>query len=139
MSDDYSYLPEHLREVARQADENERARRATEAKPASPTPTKHRLVSRDGVATAGEMQAFIDEATRRHFEKHGAPQVTVEALVYSLRTHGAKALVDERNQQRLAELSEQQLVDIIKRLHRLQATYPAVTDDVIKRVMECAS
>jgi hypothetical protein len=58
-----------------------------------------------------------------HFDRtrraHGAPQRTVEALMYSLRSHGTKALQQLAVQRRLSELSEDQIIDVGNRLQRL--------------------
>jgi len=50
-----------------------------------------------------------------------APQPTVEALMYSLRERGTKALDEAPTKRRLSELSEQQLHEICGRLQRLKA------------------
>jgi hypothetical protein len=49
-----------------------------------------------------------------------APQPTVEALMYSLRERGTKALEEATTKRRLSELSDQQLVEVGHRLQRLR-------------------
>jgi hypothetical protein len=49
-----------------------------------------------------------------------ALEVTVEALVYSLRTRGTKALNESDTKRRLAELDDQQVIEVGNRLQRLR-------------------
>jgi hypothetical protein len=51
---------------------------------------------------------------------HGAPQPTVEALMFSLRERGVKALEEAPTKRRLSELSEEQLHEVCGRLQRLK-------------------
>jgi hypothetical protein len=55
--------------------------------------------------------------------KRLAPQVTVEALMFSLRSGGA-ALASEEVRERLAHMSETQLHEICTRLHNLTIARP---------------
>jgi hypothetical protein len=50
----------------------------------------------------------------------GAPQPTVEALMFSLRERGTKALEEANTKRRLSELSEEQLHEVCGRLQRLK-------------------
>jgi hypothetical protein len=50
----------------------------------------------------------------------GAPQPTVEALMYSLRERGTKALEETDTKLRLSDLSERQVVEVGNRLQRLK-------------------
>ena len=50
----------------------------------------------------------------------GAPQPTVEALMYSLRERGTKALEETPTKRRLGDLSEHQLHEVCGRLQRLK-------------------
>jgi len=50
----------------------------------------------------------------------GAPQPTVEALMYSLRERGIKALEEQATKRRLSELSEEQLHEVCGRLQRFK-------------------
>jgi cytochrome c553 len=59
-------------------------------------------------------------APARHFDI-GAPQQTVEALMYSLRSRGAKALEESATKRRLSELSDDQVIEVGDRLQRLRA------------------
>ena len=65
------------------------------------------------------------EALMAHFEGarrvHGAPQMTVEALMFAMRS-GAKALSESSNRRRLKELSEAQLHEVCARLQKLSRT-----------------
>ena len=64
------------------------------------------------------------EALMAHFERarrgHGAPQTTVEALMFAMRS-GAKALSEPSNQRRLKELSEAQLHEVCARLQKFKS------------------
>jgi hypothetical protein len=51
---------------------------------------------------------------------HGVPQPTVEALMYSLRERGTKALEETNTKRRLLDLSEQQVIDVGNRLQQLK-------------------
>jgi hypothetical protein len=63
------------------------------------------------------------EAVMAHFEgarrRYGAPQTSVEALLFSMRT-GGLALTDFSNLQRLKQLSETQLLEVCARLQRFK-------------------
>ena len=64
------------------------------------------------------------EALMAHFEGarrgHGAPQTTVEALMFAMRS-GAKALSESSNRRRLKELSEVQLHEVCARLQKFKS------------------
>jgi hypothetical protein len=62
------------------------------------------------------LMAHFDRARRRH----GAPQRTVEALMFSLRSRGTKALEEAATKRRISELAEQQLHEVCGRLQRLK-------------------
>jgi hypothetical protein len=62
----------------------------------------------------------INHAARKRY--NSAPQPTVEALMYSLRSRGTKALEELATKRRLPELGEQQLHEICGRLQRLKPT-----------------
>lgn len=64
-------------------------------------------------------------------EARGATEVTVEALMYSLRSRGAAALTEPDTQRRLSELSPDQLKEVIERLERLRPKYSAITDNLL--------
>jgi hypothetical protein len=50
----------------------------------------------------------------------GTPQATVEALMWSLRERGTKALEEPGTMRRLSELSDRQVVEVGNRLQRLR-------------------
>ena len=62
------------------------------------------------------LMAHFDGARRRH----GAPQTTVEALMFAMRS-GAKALSESSNRRRLKELSEAQLHEVCARLQKFKS------------------
>jgi hypothetical protein len=66
--------------------------------------------------------------------RDGAPQSTVEALVYELRTHGLTALQHPNCLRRLDDVSGTQLREATARLIRLQPKYPAITDDLLLKL-----
>lgn len=51
---------------------------------------------------------------------HDAPKPTVEALMFSLRERGTRALDEAPTKRRLSELSEEQLHQVCGRLQRLK-------------------
>jgi hypothetical protein len=90
-----------------------------------------RAVSEAGVAPASELQRDQDNWARKRHERHGAPEMTVDAVIFSLRSRGMAALSEPITRQWLSELSRPQIADVGVRLHRLRAKYPTVTDQVI--------
>jgi len=59
-----------------------------------------------------------------HFDRtrraHGAPQRTVEALMFGLLERGIKALEESSTKRRLSELSDNQVIEVGNRLQRLK-------------------
>jgi hypothetical protein len=49
-----------------------------------------------------------------------ALEVTVEALMFSLRSRGTKALEERDTKRRLSELSDQQVIEVGDRLQKLK-------------------
>ncbi len=95
----------------------------------------------------GTFRAACVEADRAIAErKRNAPEPapmsphaaasTVDALAYSLRTHGTAALRDPDNQRRLAELSVAQIEALIVRLARVREQYTAIDDEALILVAE---
>jgi hypothetical protein len=62
------------------------------------------------------LMAHFDGARRRQ----GAAQATIEALMFSLRERGTKALEESATKRRLFELSEQQVIEVGNRVQRLR-------------------
>jgi hypothetical protein len=60
-----------------------------------------------------------------------AARSTVEALVFELRKHGIGQLQNSHSQNRLADLSDAQLQEVIDRLIKFSAIYPAITAELI--------
>ena len=77
------------------------------------------------------MRATSDAALRHMRKRNGAAPATVEALVYELRVLGLAALAGRNCKQRLAEVSDEQLKQIIERLGRLRTGYPAITEGLL--------
>lgn len=96
----------------------------------------YRLVSEDGVAPPAELQRFQDNELRKRRQQHGAPETTLDALMFSLLSRGVAALSEPITKQRLSELSKDQVADIGMRLHGLRAKYPTVTDQLIVKIGE---
>ena len=63
------------------------------------------------------LRAYYEINTRRD---SGAPQSAVEALMYSLREKGTKALDEPATKRRLSELSDQQVIEVGDRLQKLK-------------------
>ena len=65
------------------------------------------------------------EALIAHFDvarsQNDAPERTVEALMWSLRTHSTKALDEAAAKRRLSELSDQQVIEVGDRLQKLKS------------------
>lgn len=63
-----------------------------------------------------------------------AADSTVDALMYSLRERGAAALLERACLDRLADLSSDQIRDIIDRLTALRPRYPKITDELLSKL-----
>jgi hypothetical protein len=88
------------------------------------------------VASSAELQATYDAALRKRRAEYGAAPSTVEAVMYELRTYGVAALAGPNCQQRLADLSNAQVREVIERLDRLRPKYPAITDHLLLLLAE---
>jgi hypothetical protein len=75
----------------------------------------------------------LDRAWRELNERNGrpAPQVTLDALLYELRTEGLAALENPSCRRRLADLSDGQLRDLMAALIRARTNCAAVTDELL--------
>jgi hypothetical protein len=69
--------------------------------------------------SAPALRAFYDACLNRERRLYGAAPTTVEALMYSLRERGEKALAEPDCQRRLSELKEGQLREVAVRLQKL--------------------
>jgi hypothetical protein len=58
------------------------------------------------------------------------PQVTVEALMYSLRERGVAGLKEGQTMRRLSELDDRQLIEVGERLQRLKIGHRWTEDEV---------
>jgi len=117
-------MPSTFEEACRHAD----AKRRRE-----PEPERLRQLRRLMADDVSLERAWF-ELNRRHDNE--APQVTIEALVYELRTHGLAALEPPNCRRRLADVSTAQLRDVIARLLRLRPKYLAITDDLLLKLGE---
>lgn len=54
------------------------------------------------------------------WHRDGAPQRTVEGLMFSLRSRGTKALSEPDAKRRLSDLSDQQVIEVGNRLQRFK-------------------
>jgi hypothetical protein len=76
----------HAADLVRQwelEDERDRWKHMGEISPRRPAPSRHRLVARDGVASAAELERMIDEFGRRRRASNGRPaQSTIAAFWY---------------------------------------------------------
>jgi hypothetical protein len=66
----------------------------------------------------------------------GAPRMSVEALVYELRTRGLAAFEHPNCLRRLSDVSTPQWRDLIARLIRLRRKYRSITDDLLLKLGE---
>jgi hypothetical protein len=94
----------------------------------------YRLVSEVGVASPAELERDQSAMMRKQREQYGAPETTVDAVIFALRSRGMAALNEPITKQRLSELSKPQLAEVGVRLHRLRAKYPTITDQVIIKI-----
>ena len=67
-----------------------------------------------------------------------APEATVNAVEYELRTNGEASFATPGCQRRLAALSPAQVFEVIARLARQRPKYPAITNEVLSRLGEHA-
>jgi hypothetical protein len=88
------------------------------------------------VASAHELQWTYEAALDERRKSYGAAPTTVEAVMYSLRERGEPALTETDCQRRLSELSLDRLRQVIVRLDRMRAEYPAITDSLLLRLGE---
>jgi hypothetical protein len=82
------------------------------------------------------VEKIYEAALRRQREGYGAAPTTVEALMYELRTDGVRALGRPNCQLRLGDLSTMQVREVIERLTRLRARYPAITDELLQTLTD---
>ena len=79
-------------------------------------------------------RAADKQPSEPHREQRGAPETTVDAVIFSLRSRGMATLNDPITRQRLSELSKAQIAEVGVRIHRLRAKYPTITDQVIVEI-----
>jgi hypothetical protein len=85
----------------------------------------------DGICAEASKRAQERRSLRE--ENKGAPQPTVEALMYSLRERDTKALEEPDTKRRLWQLNDQQLAEVGDRLRRLKPhTARAWTTEEVK-------
>jgi hypothetical protein len=89
------------------------------------------LPSGERFPQAYALQNDLELALLRQRQKYGAAASSIEALMLSLRARGEAALVERACQQRLAELSSQQIRDVISRLIGIRAQYAKITDELL--------
>lgn len=65
-----------------------------------------------------------------------AAESTVEALMYELREDGMAAFEQPNCRRRFADLSRDQLIEVIDRLIRLRPKYPKITDELLMTLGE---
>lgn len=101
--------------------------------PSPPDNPGYHVAAIHGVASAEDMQALQDAAIKRRANEPTphASAATVEALMYALRTNGVSALRQKKNIERLKQLSSIQLREVISRLIKMRARYPAITNGLL--------
>jgi hypothetical protein len=78
-----------------------------------------RIVARDGVASAAELQADYDAA----LAQRPTPQATIEAILYCVRARGPAALKEPANIERLRRCDAAALAQIDARLAKLKGSH----------------
>ena len=73
----------------------------------------------------------LDALWHHHNRLHDAARGTCDALLYELRTYGVAQLSNPSCRRRLADLSTNQMRDLIESLLRLRSQYAAITDELI--------
>jgi hypothetical protein len=71
---------------------------------------------------------------RRPVRPPQAPRVTLDALIYELRTHGLPQLGKANCRRRLGDLSTRQMRELIASLMRLRPKYSAITNELILKL-----
>jgi hypothetical protein len=84
-----------------------------------------RLLLSDNISLDRVWHELNDPSTRP------APQTTVNALLYQLRKDGLAALENPNCRRRLADISDEQLHEVLAALIRARARYAAVTDELL--------
>jgi hypothetical protein len=83
-------------------------------------------------ANWGAMSLEVEcAAFDRTLRRDGAPQSTLDALNYELRSHGLAALEHPNCRHRLTEVSPEQLRELMTALIRVRAECAAVTDELL--------
>jgi hypothetical protein len=121
MSDEYEGLPRSFAKLCREADKKQRR------KPVDPHLDLLRKLMADDVS----FERVWHDLNTAHLHGRAAAS-TVEALMYSLRERGVKALDEPDTQRRISELSEEQLHEVGGRLQRLlpEIAKPWTADEV---------
>jgi len=88
------------------------------------------------VASPAELQALYESALREQRARYGAAPTTVEALIYELRTEGIAQLKKQNTQRRLAELTVEQVQQVIDRLFQARPENPKIDDALISKLKE---
>jgi hypothetical protein len=84
-----------------------------------------RLLLSDNISLDRVWHELNDPRTRP------APQTTVNALLYQLRKDGLAALENPTCRRRLADISDEQLHEVLAALIQARARYAAVTDELL--------
>ena len=89
--------------------------------------------------TVERLQARYDAAIKTREAVLGLPMSSVEALVFSLKTHGIAAFERADVKDWLSRLNPPQIDEVVARLERLATTYPAINSLVIAKIRERAA
>jgi hypothetical protein len=96
-----------------------------------------RQTRQDPFPSAPELQHVYEASLRRQRETNGAALGTIEAFIYELREYGLAQLGNPNCLRRLADLSTEQLRDVIGRLMKLKPGYPTtITDQLLLKLGE---
>jgi hypothetical protein len=77
------------------------------------------------------IEALIAHFYHQRWQLYGAPEATCNALLYELKTHGLPQLQNPDCQQRLGDVSDAQLKDLVAALIRLQPNYHNISDELV--------
>jgi len=112
-------------------------------------PAKAEAARQRAAERRAEIRGREDEAIAQHNREHGpwtdlpkpptppeprprkAAASTIETIVFTLRERGVDGLREAATQSRITECSPEQLAAIVKRLVKVRARYPVITDELL--------
>lgn len=89
-----------------------------------------------GNIRTGDVAHNVPKSGTGSATRPSAAPSTIEAVMFSLRSRGLRALVEADCRRRLSELAPDQLRQVIVQLDRMRSKYPAITDGLLLRIGE---